>query len=192
MAETHRSYDALQYLLVFWEEEDGYHLPIMQIAPRTVNHISRCRQLFHQFMVHMYAKNESERLLYVRLNQKKLRVEKYIHLRDAIANDGNANNLGQLVILPSTFTGRPRYTDEYIQDAMTYVRNYGRPGLFLTFNCNPKWQEIQAELMIGPTHYDRPDLSARVFRPKLIKLMDAINKNYAFGSTRCWMYSIEW
>ncbi len=113
--------------------KDGYRFLIMQIDPRTVNHISRCRQLFHQFMVDMYATNESERSLYVRLNQKKLRVDKYIHLRNAIANDGNADNLGQLVILPSSFTGSPRYMDEYTQDAMTYVRNYGRPDLFVTF-----------------------------------------------------------
>ena len=54
----------------------------------------------------MYAKIESERLLYVRLNQKKLRSEEYIHLRDAIANDANPNDLGKMGILPSTVTGR--------------------------------------------------------------------------------------
>ena len=63
----------------------------------------------HQDIV-MYAKNESERLLYVRTNQKKLRVDDYIHLRDAIANDGNTNNVGQLMILLSTVTGSPRGT----------------------------------------------------------------------------------
>lgn len=29
--ETHRSYDALQYPLLFWQGEDGYHFQIMQI-----------------------------------------------------------------------------------------------------------------------------------------------------------------
>ncbi|KIH57822.1 hypothetical protein ANCDUO_11985, partial [Ancylostoma duodenale] len=52
----------------------------------------------------MYAKIESERLLYIRLNQRKLRVDDYIHLRDAIANDGNSTDVGRLVILPATFT----------------------------------------------------------------------------------------
>jgi hypothetical protein len=217
VAETHRSYDALQYPLIFWEGEDGYNFLIMQVDPTTgipvdrkkvsamnfyayrlmvragtVNHILRCRQLFHQFVVDMYAKIESERLLFVRLNQKKLRVDEYIHLKDAIASDGNANNLGQLVILPSTFTGSPRHMHEYTQDAMTYVRNYGRPDLFVTFTCNPKWQEVQEELMIGQTHSDRHDLLARVFRQKLIKLIDTITKGEVFGPARCWMYSIEW
>ena len=128
----------------------------------------------------------------MRLNQKKLRVDDYIHLRDVVVGDGNTNNLGQLVILPSTFTGSPRHMHEYTQDSMTYVRNYGRPDLFVTFTCNPKWEEIQAELMVGQTHYDRHDLSARVFKQKLIKLMDAITKGHVFGPARCWMYSIEW
>ena len=35
VAETHRSYDSLQYPLIFWKEEDGYHFFISQINPRT-------------------------------------------------------------------------------------------------------------------------------------------------------------
>ena len=45
------------------------------------NYILKCRELFHQFVVDMYAKIESERLLYIRLNQTKLRSEQYIHLQ---------------------------------------------------------------------------------------------------------------
>jgi hypothetical protein len=90
-----------------------------------VNHILKCRQILHQFIVDMYAKLESERLLYIRMNQKKLRTEQYIHLRNAICNDANPNYLGKMVILPSSVTGSPRHMHEYTQDAMTYVRNYG-------------------------------------------------------------------
>jgi hypothetical protein len=140
----------------------------------------------------MYAKIESERLFYLRYHQKTLRVDEYIHLRDGIANDGNASNLGQLVILPSTFTGSPRHMHEYTQDAMTYVRNYGRPDLFVTFTCNPKWEDIQQELLLGQASSDRHDLLARVFRQKLIKLINIVTKSHVFGATRCWMYSIEW
>jgi hypothetical protein len=217
VSEIHRSYDALQYPLIFWEGEDGYDISIAQTNPTTglaierkkvsamnfyayrimmrfgaVNHILCCRQLFHQFVVDMYAKIESERLSFLRYNQKTLRVDEYIHLKDAIANDGNASNLGQLVILPSTFTGSPRHMHEYTQDAMTYVRNYGRPDLFVTFTCNPKWEEIQQELLFGQAASDRHDLLARVFRQKLIKLINIVTKSQVFGSVRCWMYSIEW
>ena len=153
--------------MIFPRGEDGYHFNLGQVNPITgitaskkisamdfytyrlmirdteQNHIVNCRQLFHQFIVDMYAKIESERLRYIRLNQRKLRVEEYIHLRDAVANDGNTENLGALVILPATFTGSPRHMDEYTQDAMTYVRTYGRPDLFITFTCNPTSTEIK-------------------------------------------------
>lgn len=85
------------------------------------NHMLRCRDLFSQCMVDMYAKVESEHLLFIRLNQKKLRAENYIHLRDAIATDGNVDDVGKLVILPSTHIGSPRHMHAYVQDAITYV-----------------------------------------------------------------------
>jgi hypothetical protein len=95
ISETHRSYDVLQYPLIFWQGENGYHFNIMLSSPTTgrptnknvsamdfsvhrimirdgsTNHILKCRQLFHQFIVDMYVKIESERLLFIRLNQKK-------------------------------------------------------------------------------------------------------------------------
>lgn len=149
IAETHRSYDALQYPLIFWQGEDGYHFNIQQVIPNTgaltnrkitskefyahrimirseeYNHILNCRHLFQQFIVDMYAKIETERLLFIRQNQKKLRTDEYIHLRDAIVNDGRIDNVGKMVILPSSFIGSPRHMHEYAEDAMTYVRKYG-------------------------------------------------------------------
>lgn len=38
-------------------------------------------------------------------DQKKLRVEDYVHLRDAITVDGNVKSIGQSIILPSSYTG---------------------------------------------------------------------------------------
>lgn len=77
------------------------------------NHILKCGKLFQQFAVDMYAKIESERLAFIRFNQSKLRSEEYIHLRDALNNDGNAANVGQLTILPATYMGSPRHMHEY-------------------------------------------------------------------------------
>jgi hypothetical protein len=113
------------------------------------NHWHRCLELFSQFAVDMYVKMESERLAYIRTHQQELRAESYIHLRDAVNSDANISELGQLCILPSTFTGGPRYMHARTQDAMTYVRHYGRPDLFITFTCNPKWTEIQEQLLPG-------------------------------------------
>jgi Helitron helicase-like domain at N-terminus len=97
-----------------------------------------------------------------------------------------------MVILPSSVTGSPRHMHEYSQDAMTYVRHFGRPDLFITFTCNSSWREIQENLLPGQTPVDRHDLIARVFKQKLTKLMGVICKGNIFGETQCWLYSIEW
>ncbi|UYV77959.1 hypothetical protein LAZ67_15003037 [Cordylochernes scorpioides] len=216
VSETHRSYDALQYPILFWQGEDGYHFNIKMRDPKTGaeidkkisamnfysyrlmsranrdNHILKCRTLFQQYIVDMYVKIETERLLFIRLNQTKLRSENYIHLRDAIATDENPNDLRKMIILPATFAGSPRHMHEYAQDAMTYVRVYGRPDLFITFTCNPRWEEIRELLLPGQSPSDRPDIIARVFNQKLRALMHFIVKYRVFGASQCWMYSIEW
>lgn len=168
----------------------------LMIRQNQDNHILRCRQLFHQFIVDMFVKMESERLRYIRFNQAKLRAEEYIHLRDAINSNNdsnlNLNDLGTICILPSSYTGSPRHMQEYIQDAMTYVRVYGRPDLFITFTCNPRWIEIKKLLLNGQQHVHRHDIIARVFKQKLKSLIDFIVKHRVFGETRCWMYAVEW
>ncbi|XP_018494588.1 uncharacterized protein LOC108864106 [Galendromus occidentalis] len=204
VSETHRSYDALQYPIIFWQGEDGYHFNIRMREPFSDietekkvsamnyysyrlmmrddrdNHILRCRQLFHQYVVDMYAKIETERLLYIRLNQTKLRAEQYIHLRDAISTDSNINpnDLGNVVILPATFTGSPRHMHEYAQDALTYVRYHGRPDLFITFTCNPTWEEVKVLLKPGQTSMDRHDVIARVFKQKLKAMIDMVHGSW--------------
>jgi hypothetical protein len=208
----------LQYPILFWQGEDGYNFNIKLRNPQTDeetnkkvsamnyysyrlmirhnadNRMLKCRQLFHQFIVDMYAKIETERLLYIRLNQTKMRSEEYIHLRDAVVNDDNVNpnELEKIVILPTTFTGSPRHMHEYAQDAMTYVRAYGRPDLFITFTCNPTWDEISDLLFAGQSSADRHDISARVFKQKLRSLMDLIVKQHVFGETRCWKLSLHY
>jgi hypothetical protein len=191
--------------VIFLRVEDGYYFSLRQINPiigettskkissmdfyayrlmvrdTEQNHILNCRKLFDQFVIDMHAKIESERLLYIHLNQRKLKVDEIIHLRDAVANDGNVENLGALVILLATFTGSLRHMHEYTQDAMAYVRTYGRPDLFITFTWNPKRTEIKEMLTNGQLPSERHDLIARVFKQKQLKLIYVITKGHVFG-----------
>ena len=157
-----------------------------------VSHLHKAGELFLQYIVDMYVKAESERLLYIKLHQKELRADKYIHLCDGINNDVGQEGLGQLVILPSSFTGSPRYMHERTQDALRYVQVFGRPTFFITFTCNPKWPEIQSILLSGQTAVERHDLVARVFRQKVIKLKDLLIKSQLYGPVQAYMYTIEW
>lgn len=124
--------------------------------------LHRFKGLFSQFVVDVYAKIETERLVFIRTNQRKLRAEDYITLRDVLRHDSDVENLGRMVILPSTFTGRPRYMHERTQDASCYVRKYRGADLFITFTTNPKWPEITSMLLSGQTPSDRHDLVSRV------------------------------
>ena len=81
---------------------------------------------------------------------------------------------------------------EYAQDAMTYLRHYGRPDLFLTFACYPKWIEIVQMLFTGLTSSDRHDITAHVFKQKIRSLMNYVVKQRVFEDISCWMYSVEW
>ncbi|XP_014779813.1 uncharacterized protein LOC106875985 [Octopus bimaculoides] len=163
ICETHRSYDALQYPLFHTHGDDSFHLNIPQqslseagsvgsklvtcmayytyrymVRDSSLNHLHLSRDLFQQHAVDNAVKIESQRLQYIRFNQAKLRAEKYIHLRDRINNDVAPGRIGQLCILPSSFTGSPRYMHERTQAAMIYVRYYGGPDLFITFTCNAR------------------------------------------------------
>ena len=95
------------------------------------------------------SKSKTSDLIFIRFNQAKLRSEEYIHLRDAISTEEDTANVGRFTIPLATYTGSPRQMHEYAQDAMTYVRHYVRPDLFITFTCNPKWIEIVQMMLPG-------------------------------------------
>lgn len=217
IVETHRSYDALQYPIIFCYGEDGYSIDLKLQPPKnsrnqdstdvndntaTKGHLTSrmfyayrimirpgsnqnqpqlYRTLFNQYLVDMYAKIESERLLFIRRQQRQLRAGNYNILDDAFRNDNDAANLGQLVVLPSTFTGGPRYMQKKTQDACAYIRKFGRASLFVTMTCNPKWKEITDAL---PPHYqpfERHDIVTRVFNGKLKRMMELIITKQIFG-----------
>jgi hypothetical protein len=100
--------------------------------------------------VDAYAAIEQNRLKYLRLNQKKLRVDLYQGLQDAIAaGDSSATAIGHRIILPSSFTIGPRHMVQNYQDAMVICRWASCPDAFVTFTCNPQWLEIRRALLLG-------------------------------------------
>ena len=60
---------------------------------------------------------------------------------------GITTEVGLKVILPSTFTGGPRYMQQACADGIAVCTEYGKPDLFITMTCNPYWPEIKAELL---------------------------------------------
>jgi len=59
-------------------------------------------------------------------------------------------------------------------NAISLVQKYGKPDLFISITCNPKWLEIQDQLEKYEKAENRPDLIARVFHSILKELSDQI------------------
>lgn len=74
---------------------------------------------------------------------------------------------------------------------MAIVRKYGKPDLFITMTCNPKWREITENVVPGQRVADRPDICARVFNIKKDYLVDLIGKQKYFGEVAAYVYVIE-
>jgi hypothetical protein len=91
---------------------------------------------------------------------------------------------GNQVLIPSSFTGGPRYMLQTYYDAMAICKHFGFPDLFITFTCNPKWPEITRYCeKRGLTADDRPDIVARIFKIKLDSLMKDLTERHLLGKT---------
>ncbi|KAL3813122.1 hypothetical protein ACJIZ3_014390 [Penstemon smallii] len=144
----------------------------------------------------MYIKLESSRLDYYKSEQfqKEVRTESYQGIIDSLLIDGQVDpsQIGQKVILPSSFIGGPRDMCRRYVNAMALVQKYGKPDLFLTMTCNPQWKEILDNLLPSEKSHDRPDLIARVFKAKLEELKDDIVRKKIFGDVAAYVYVIEY
>ncbi|XP_072760469.1 uncharacterized protein [Anoplolepis gracilipes] len=151
------------------------------------------RRLFQQWLVNNYVKIEKDRIKYCKDHQKQLRTETYQGLKDYMQTMANNLNgrIGKMVILPSTFIGSPRNMLQNYQDAMAIVSKFGKPDLFITMTCNPKWREIEENLLPGQQASDRPDICARVFNLKQDYLINFIVKQKFFGEVVAFVYVIE-
>ena len=120
-------------------------------------------RLFQEIDVDAYAQIEQSRLNYLRFNQDKLRAEVYQGLTDAIHDGTPLQAIGTRTVLPSSFSGGPRQMYQLYHDAMAICRSKGKPDLFITMTCNPRWPEITAALLPNQIAQDRPDLVAESF-----------------------------
>ncbi len=207
-------YDPLAYVITHMHGDFGFHIHINKYDPKR-NQYSfkkitaldyyayrtqiRSREqdtllyggmLSQQYLCDMYVKYEINKLHWLRKNQDKLKVNSYQGLVDAIAADDVAD-CSQSVILPSTVIGSPRHAQQCYQDAMAIVAHYGKPTLFITFTCNPKWPEISNAMKYDHSNSNRPDIIARVFKVKLTELLDDLVCKAIFGVVLANVHVVE-
>ena len=119
-----------------------------QIEP---SNIFKARRLFQQLVCDAWASIDQCNLTWVANNQVRLRADIYKGLQDRLAQDGSAQDLGQVgrVILPSTHKGGPCHMHQLLQDSLATCREYKKPDLFLTMTANGTWPEITESLFPG-------------------------------------------
>ncbi|CAH1452958.1 unnamed protein product [Lactuca virosa] len=218
ISELHPSYLPLQYPLLFPYGDDGYSVDILhrgvsfttntkrakctmteyfayriQDRDHSFSLILNSKRLFQQFLVDAYTMMETERLYYIRRQQHVLRCDSYENLRNQKAQGTtDISNVGQRVILPSSFTGGARYMLQNYLDAMSLCKWFGYPDFFITFTCNPKWPEIKRFLKdtsLQPE--DRHDILCRLFKIKLDAFIKDLRENQIFGKVQAYVYIIE-
>ena len=220
ISDLHPLYPSLRYVLLFptgqlgWhtripyeESEDGqsnrkrkyvtmaeFHRFYLFVRPTHIssNHRFLAGSLFQEYVCETWAISEQNHLNYLRMNQKKLRVEVYQGLQDAVAADVDIdlNELGKRFILPSTFSGSTCNMQQHCQDALAINHYFGGGDLFITMTANPAWPEISAALLPHQKPSDRPDLEVRVFHAKLQALIKDI-QNGVLGEVAAHLYTIE-
>lgn len=149
-------------------------------------------KLSEQYFVDVYARVEAERLLYIRLNQDKLRRDDYVGLSDFARQRSEETGLraGRIFVLPSTFQGSQRALQQNFQDAMAIVQELGRATFFETFTCNPKWHEVESAFATLKTSF-KSDVECRVFQLKLKAFIEDHVKRKCFGEVEGYVYTIE-
>ncbi|KAL3839225.1 hypothetical protein ACJIZ3_023816 [Penstemon smallii] len=153
-------------------------------------------RLGQEYIIDMYMKLETSRLDYYLSEQiqKELRTESLQGLIDSVLIDGRNDpaNVGQRIVLPSSFIGGPRDMRKRYVNAIALFQCFGKLDLFLTMTCNPAWKEITDNLLPCEKAHDRPDLVSRVFKAKLEELKDEIVKKKNFGEVATYVYTIEY
>lgn len=189
----HQSYMSLHFPLIFVYGQPGFHTNLTlrsadptqkpkrvtmnafytyQLHPRPDSYdlLFRTGRLFQQYVVGVYCCIEQNRMDFYRKHQSDIRSEYLSGLYDAISRgDSDGSEVGTRIILPSSFTGGPRYMYSHYLDALALCRKLGNPQFFITFTCNANWPEIRRYMADYPnvTAADRADVVCRVFEQKI-------------------------
>ena len=92
------------------------------------------------------------------------------------------------IILPGSFTTSPRWYRNYLEDALAVGARLGSPTFFITLTANTRWPEITNELLPGQSACDRPDITLRVFRARMLALRPHLEEIFCPDGVR---YSLQ-
>ncbi|GJZ40848.1 DNA helicase [Tanacetum coccineum] len=107
----------------------------------------------------------------LRQHQADIRKDYLSSIYDAISRDDREGyEIGSRIILPTSFTGGPRYMYSHYLDVLAIGRVLGNPQYFITFTWNVNWLEIKRHMEEYPGLLpgDRANIVVRVFQQELM------------------------
>ena len=106
-------------------------------ARGTGNYILQGHKLMMEFVVMAFLRTQSQKLRWIRQNQKKVRAETYKNVTRYVAEGDNEGvNLGKRFILPASYYGSVRWYRLKNFESMSIAREKGKPHLFIMMTCN--------------------------------------------------------
>ncbi len=93
--------------------------------------------------------------------------------------------------LPSSVHGSSHHMTALAKIALVLVSEFGCPHVFITLTCNPKWHKIVSQLLDGQTAFDRPDVTAAVYKSRLDQMkMNIWNGKYFDGREPTYLFHV--
>ena len=171
-------------------------LYLIQRRSEGPSHLQSCGILTSELWCDVWAQVESMKLGFLRTPQaqSRLRTSRFCAVEDCFRNQGNLALEGTPMIMPASFVGGAKWYRALYHDAMSLPAHFGRPDIFLTMTCNPRWKEIIENIPEGvdPNPMVHADIVARVFYLKWMALMNDILVGQIFGAVLAFCWRIEW
>ena len=164
------------------------------------SYMQRSGRLWQEYTVARYSFQLNNELMYHARNQKTMKVhtwEAYRKFQERKQQNQAADpsvSPGHFIKIMPSFIGGPSDLANRNHDAMAMVRRLGpRPDIFLTFTCNPLWEELVEEKnRRGVANVnDIPLVLGRVFSQRFQALMNDIVKLGIFGQVVGYTYAVE-
>jgi hypothetical protein len=197
---TGKRVTAREFFAFHMAQRDGKLSYEEAVTRETVDYIHRAGRLYQEWICMGWHATENQTLNWQAMNQPQLRADTYKSVRDVVRARqqmalGQPSEEGSVrvgtKVLARSFVGSPRWYHMQFLDAMAICREYHKPDYFITMTCNPKWKEIQEELLPGQKPEDRPDLTARVFKAKSDRLMSDLKSGRMFGNVAAYLAVVE-
>jgi hypothetical protein len=169
----------------------SYQVPNVLINRRLrVNRFMLMARLAQYWLMDFYSRVLDQRMSIVRRMKTRIMMGQNMQLSETLTEHeeqdrraaGYVDVPKDVSYLPSSVHGSPRHMTALARNALILVSEFGCPHVFITLTCNPKWPEILSQLLPGQTAFDRPDVTAAVFKSRLdLMKMNLRNGKYFDG-----------